>query len=291
FEQIEINLAVTIARQLGFSLERRRAEETLLERNLQLELAGKAGLVGCFAYDLRTEIMQISQGYVAIHAFPEGTAEIARSKCLAGVHPDDIGRVEQCRSEALREGRREYSVEYRIIRPGGEVRWVETRCFISYSSEGCAHRVIGVSIDITGRKCAEQGQRTLVAELDHRVKNALATVSAVVSHTRRGSRSVDGFVDALEGRIRSMAATHELLSSRRWQGISVMDLVRRELAPYATPMNAEINGPNVTLRAEAGQALAMVLHELATNAAKYGALSAKHGRVSVRWDRLLNGQS
>jgi len=271
--------------------ERKLAEDMVAERNLQLELAGKAGLVGHFAYDPGTQIMQISQGYAAIHAFPEGTTEIARSKCLAGVHPDDIGRVEQFRSEAFREGRREYSVEYRIIRPGGEVRWVETRCFISYDHEGHPHRVIGVSIDITERKCAEEGQRVLVAELDHRVKNALATVSAVVSHTHRGSRSVDGFVDALEGRIRSMAATHELLSSRQWQGLSVMDLARRELAPYATPTNTEINGPDVTLRAEAGQALAMVLHELATNAAKYGALSAKHGRVSVRWDRRLNGQS
>jgi PAS domain S-box-containing protein len=271
--------------------ERKLAEDIVAERNLQLELAGKAGLVGCFAYDLGTEIMQISQGYAAIHAYPEGTTEIARSKCLASVHRDDIGRVEQFRSEAFREGRREYSVEYRIIRPGSEVRWVETRCSIAYDRDEHPHRVIGVSIDITERKYAEEDQRALVAELDHRVKNTLATVSAVVSHTRGGSRSVDGFVDALEGRIRSMAATHELLSSRQWQGLSLMDLVRRELAPYATPTNIEINGPNVTLRAAAGQALAMVLHELATNAAKYGALSAKHGRVSVRWDRRLSGQS
>ena len=270
--------------------ERKLAEDIVAERNLQLELAGRAGLVGCFAYDSSTEIMQISQGYAAIHAFPEGTVEIARSKCLATVHPDDLGRVEQFRTEAFRDRRREYNLEYRIIHPGGEVRWVETRCFISYNSDGCAHRVIGVSIDITERRRAEEGQRVLVAELDHRVKNALATVSAVISHTRQGARTIAGFADALEGRIRSMAITQELLSSRQWQGLSLADLVRREIAPYATRNNTEINGPDVTLRAEAGQALAMVLHELATNAAKYGALSAKHGRVSVRWDQL-NGQS
>jgi two-component sensor histidine kinase len=129
----------------------------------------------------------------------------------------------------------------------------------------------------TERKRAEEHQHALVAELDHRVKNALATVSSVVSHTRQGSRSVANFVEALDGRIRSIATTHELLSIGRWQGISLAALVRSELAPYATRHNTKINGPETLLKSEAGQAMAMVLHELATNAAKYGALSAKMG--------------
>ncbi|MFZ0851655.1 MAG: PAS domain S-box protein [Hyphomicrobiaceae bacterium] len=280
------------ARRIGAEIdvtERKQAEQTLAERNIQLALAAKAGLVGSYAYDADTETMQISEGYAAIHGFAEGTTEIARSECLAGVHPHDIGRVEQFRSEAFRERRREYNVEYRIIRPSGELRWVETRCFISFSSSGHPQRVVGVSIDITERKGVEEHQRTLLAELDHRAKNALATVNAVVSHTWQGSRSVADFVAALDGRIRSMATTHELLSSRRWQGVSLTELVGRELAPYATRSNTEINGPDILLKPEAGQAMATVLHELATNAAKYGALSTQDGHVSIRWDRHLNG--
>ncbi|MFZ1103964.1 MAG: PAS domain S-box protein, partial [Hyphomicrobiaceae bacterium] len=274
---------------VGDITDRKRAEARLAERNIHLALAAKSGLVGSYAYDADTEVMKISDGYAAIHGLPEGTTELPRSECLASVHPDDIGRVEQFRSDAFRERRREYNVEYRIIRSGGELRWIETRCFIAYRGRVHPHRVLGVSIDITERKRVEKQQRTLLAELDHRVKNALATVSAVVSHTRQGSKSVADFAAALDGRIQSMATTHELLSSRRWHGVSLTDLVRRELAPYATSDNTEINGPGILLKPEAGQAMAIVLHELATNAAKYGALSAKNGRVSIRWDRRLTG--
>ena len=141
------------------------------------------------------------------------------------------------------------------------------------------------------RRRSEERQRVLIAELDHRVKNMLATVSAVASRTQDASGSVEDFVVALDGRIRSMATAHELLSTRRWTGMPMAELVRRELAAYATSNNTEINGPEVILNAEAGQATAMVIHELVTNAAKYGALSTQSGRVSVRWYWKLNGSA
>src|SRR5262249_59300372 len=96
----------------------------------------------------------------------------------------------------------------------------------------------------------------LVGELDDRVKNSLATVSAIVAHTLSASGSMADFATALDGRVQSMARTHELLSASGWQGISVAELVRRELAPYATTGNTEIDGPNVILKAEAGQGVA-----------------------------------
>jgi two-component sensor histidine kinase len=151
--------------------------------------------------------------------------------------------------------------------------------------------LVGVHIDITERKRVEEQQCRLVAELDHRVKNVLATVQAVAAHTMQASGSMEHFVAALDARIRSMGSTHELLSHRRWAGIPLAELVERELAPYTTGSNAEIGGPEVMLSAEAGQTMAMVLHELVTNAAKYGALSVPSGRVSVVWRVPLNGSA
>jgi PAS domain S-box-containing protein len=270
--------------------ERRTAELALSERTMQLALAGKAALVGSFAYDADTEVIQISDGYAAIRGFVEGTTQIARNECLARVHPDDRGRVERVRSEAFRKRQSEYTVEYRIIRPSGELRWVETRCFISFGGGGHPHRVVGVSIDITERKRVEEQQCILVAELDHRVKNVLATVCAIVTQTLDPRSSLADFVTGLGSRIEALARTHELLSQSHWSGVSLVEIARRELAPYAAD-NVEIRGPSVTLKAEAAQAIAMVLHELTTNAAKYGAFSDRNGRVSLRWQWLRNGST
>jgi two-component sensor histidine kinase len=162
------------------------------------------------------------------------------------------------------------------------------RLAVSYRSDGRAERVVGVNIDVTERKRAEQRRRAMNAELDHRVKNVLSTVQAVAAHTMDASSSMQHFVAALDGRIRSLGSTHEILSHRGWQGIPLKELVQRELAPYATASNAEIGGPEVMLSAEAGQIMGMVLHELVTNAAKHGALSAQCGRVSIRWRLPLN---
>jgi two-component sensor histidine kinase len=129
---------------------------------------------------------------------------------------------------------------------------------------------------------SQDQHRALNAELDHRVKNVLATVSAIIDQTPNPRTTLAEYTARLDERIKALARTHELLSGSRWHGVSLVDVVRRELAPYATD-NAEIGGPDVLLKAEAAQPISMVLHELATNAAKYGAFSKPDGRLSLRW--------
>jgi two-component sensor histidine kinase/integral membrane sensor domain MASE1 len=160
-------------------------------------------------------------------------------------------------------------------------------------------RIVGVQAAILGvalcayvlaalfaeRRQAAAHQRLLIAELDHRVKNLLARVAALVMHTRGRCGTMDEFVKALEGRIQSMASAHALLSQSRWSAVSLTSLIRHQLAPYTTDANATISGPDVMVTSAQTQAVSLVFHELVTNAAKHGALSGPSGRVSVSWER------
>jgi len=265
--------------------ERRRAEEALCERNAQLELASKMGRVGSFTVDFTTGIVRLSPGCATLYGLSEGTLEISRSDARKYVHPEDLDRVEALRNQALMEQRRELIAQFRIVRAdNGEVRWVESRSLIAYGEGGRPIRVIGVSIDVTDRKLTEDHKSFLISELDHRVKNTLACIAVMVEQTRAGSNSMDEFLKVLQGRIQSLANTHALLSINRWQGIELAELIRGELAPCMTGANTLIEGPAIDVNSDAAQTLAIVLHELVTNAAKYGALSHGRGRVAVRWD-------
>jgi PAS domain S-box-containing protein len=144
--------------------------------------------------------------------------------------------------------------------------------------------------DIT-RKRAEAREKTLMAELDHRVKNVLSRVDMVLTSSRNGSSSIDEFTRSVKGRIQSMAAAHSLLSQKGWHGVGLEALVRNQLAPYASDANVAIHGTDVILTPAAIQAMGMVLHELVTNAAKYGAFSVPNGSVVVSWDRKPNGHT
>ncbi|MDX2203780.1 MAG: HWE histidine kinase domain-containing protein [Hyphomicrobiaceae bacterium] len=143
--------------------------------------------------------------------------------------------------------------------------------------------------DITERKRAEEQQAVLVAELNHRVKNILAVVQAVAGQTIRASPSLEAFKASFAGRIQALSIAHDVLTRTRWIGIGLMELLQAVLAPYRSDARITTEGPPTLLPARAVVPLSMVLHELATNASKYGALSTANGAVNVRWDLIQNG--
>src|SRR5262249_42435403 len=247
-----------------------------------LQEALATGAVMAFECNLITGLAQRSENAAEILGLgPQQT--LTAAQFLARIHPDDQARFKQHRRPARIDI--PATVTFRFIRPDGREVWLEETSRAEFDTTGRLVRVKGLTRDITRRKRNEERQDLLSAELDHRVKNVLARVAAVVRHTRRRSGTTDEFVNALDGRIQSIAAAHTLLSQSRWSGVSLTDLIRHQLAPYTTDANTTISGQDVMLTPAQTQAVAMVIHELVTNAAKHGALSSPNGRVSVSWER------
>ena len=271
---------------------RKRAEAALAERNAQLELASRAARVGSFTIDFVKDVVELSPGFATVLGLPETTLRMSREEVRMHIHPQDLALLDALRGQAVIEQRRDLLTHVRVVRAdNGETRWIELRSLLSYDKNGRHLRMIGVSIDVTERKQAEDQKTLLIAELDHRVKNALTCVDAMINQTRAASKSMDEFISVLGARIQSLANTHSLLSASRWSGVGLAELVRSELAPCMHGGNTIIEGPTVNLSANAVQPVAIVLHELATNAAKYGALSNSSGQMSVRWNWRTNGSS
>jgi len=271
--------------------ERKQTEAQLNESKARLADAMAAGQVMAFDWDAVTGLSQRCENAVHTLGYEQGgTAGSPRNDFLRHVHPDDRASL-KTRIRELQAGNPSYALSFRFVRPDGREVCLEETAKAEFDAAGRLLRIKGLTRDITERKALEEHKNLLIAELDHRVKNVLAIVSVVASRTQETSSSMADFVTALDGRIKSMATTHELLSYRRWHGVPLAELVQRELAPYATAGNTRIEGPDEILSAEAGQAIAMVFHELATNAAKFGALSAADGHVSVRWRHRRNGQA
>jgi two-component sensor histidine kinase/CheY-like chemotaxis protein len=179
--------------------------------------------------------------------------------------------------------------EFRVRRPDGEVRWCMGTAAATLDPNGEVVRISGVTADITDRKQAEERQTLLASEVDHRAKNALALVQSVVRLTR--ATTIESYAQAVEGRIKALSRVHTVLSQSRWQGADLAGLVDEEMAPYRTsdPGRIACQGPKISLQPATAQTLALVLHELATNAVKYGALSSRAGRVNLTWDMNADG--
>jgi PAS domain S-box-containing protein len=243
--------------------ERREHEAVLEESQARLQHALAAGSVTAFDWDVRSGMSRRSENAAEILGFdPQQT--VSGSSFLARVHPDDRARFKAL-VRGVRPDNPSYTITFRFIRPDGREVWLEEASKAEFDAAGRLIRLEGLTRDITERKRAEERQNVLMAELDHRVKNVLARVAVVTMSTRQGSGSRDEFVRTLDGRIQSMATAHSLLSQSRWHGVSLPDLVRNQLAPYATDANMTISGADVMLSPSATQAVAMVLHELVTN--------------------------
>ncbi|HJU20753.1 MAG TPA: ATP-binding protein [Stellaceae bacterium] len=207
------------------------------------------------------------------------------------IHPDDQPRVLAAVDRAIRT-KSLFELEHRVRRMDGSLGWVLSRAVPLLDETGDIIEWFGAASDVTTRKQAEERQMLLLHELDHRVKNTLAAVQAIAWQTLRGADIDDRVRDAFEGRLMALAKAHDLLTKDHWEGARLRDLALQELAPYGADDGARfaIAGPEVRLPPKAAVALGMAFHELATNAAKYGALSNEAGQIRVAWDVVNSSQ-
>ena len=255
----------------------------------RVELALDAAGLGEFEWDIGEDRVFVSERMKALvginrSAAPGEGGDIS----YRFVHPDDVATLRKTVEEGLRtQGR--YSAQYRMIRPDdGRMRWMQGAGVVALDEHGKPLRVIGVVRDITESKDEEEHREVLLAELDHRVKNVLAAVQSLAAQSARRTTSTDGFLAAFAGRLKAMASAHELLTATRWRGASLAHIAAAELGGLA-PGQARWEGPDITLKPRAANAASLALHELATNAVKYGALSTETGRIEVRWSTAPDG--
>jgi PAS domain S-box-containing protein len=275
--------------QLNLKLERHVAERTaeleasnvrLLQSEQGRSLALAAGQMGSWEWDIAANRGSWDEGQYRIFGVEPDDFQISTDNIRNLLHPDDWEPLRQV-VWRMAKGERTQQVEFRVRRPNGELRWCTGTAAASVDATGNVVRISGVTIDVTERKEAEERQVLLAREVDHRARNALAIIQSIIRLTR--AKSVDEYVATVEGRIKALALAHTLLSDSRWHGADLGTLVTEEFAPYRTGNKVELKGPNVSLSPATAQGIALALHELATNAAKHGALSSLKGKVGLTW--------
>jgi PAS domain S-box-containing protein len=279
--QLEVLNSELEARVAARTAELEAQTERLRQSEERRSIALSAGDMGSWEVDLVTGHLEWDDGPYRIFGVDPADFEPTVERIEAMMHPDD--REKHALAAIVGAGGSRFQVEFRIVRPNGEVRWCYGAGIITRDADGKPVRMNGVTVDITDRKRAEERQVLLAREVDHRAKNTLAVVLSVLRLTR--APTTKDFIATVEGRVHALAATHNLLSATRWEGADLGKIVEEEMAPYQANHRQRVitDGPAVVLLPATAQAVALALHELATNAAKYGALSTETGTLAVTW--------
>jgi PAS domain S-box-containing protein len=283
FDTIQKALAEAVIEIRKHGREREDVLARMAEGEARLRVALNAGDLGSWEYTPATDTLITSPACRA-HFGRAPDEEANYTDLVSSIHPEDRLKQTDAVKRAITH-RTDLHVEYRVIWPDGSEHWIRVsgRTRVGPSGE---LSMVGVTQDITERRLADERQALLLHELNHRVKNTLATVQSVASMTRRSAdnsdpKAWDAFIDRLHG----LAKTHDLLTATHWQGALLQDVLKSELDPYQDAMRQRIRlrGPQINLQPGAVLALGLAVHELATNATKYGSLSTPDGKVSVMW--------
>ena len=268
---------------------RREAEAALRQSESRLRLALDAGRMAVWESDSGTNSVTTSPELNRLLGFPED-ASPSIEEIRARYAPGAQDRLRAAAAAALGRGERYAEEELGIIWPDGSRHWLLLRAdleVVTGPDDAVSIKAMGVAFEITERKLWEERQRLLINELNHRVKNTLATVQSIALQSFRQTDAATGsdVVTAFQDRLFALARAHDILTRDNWEGAELRDIVGEVIEPYCRQSSGrcDIDGPRVRLTPSMALALSMAVHELATNAAKYGALSVSKGQVSISW--------
>jgi PAS domain S-box-containing protein len=277
--------------QLNRELEARVAERTaeLAASTRQLRqserlrsLALAAGQMGSWEWNVTRDSTVWDQGLCDIFGVDPSTFVPTVETVRPLINPEDLELLVRAFRKVTKDANT-FQTEFRVLRPSGDVRWCTGTAAASFDDSGRLIWISGVIADITERKQAEERQILLAEEVDHRARNVVAVVQSIMRLTR--AETIEDYIGALDGRIGALSNAHRLLAGSRWEGADLTRLVEEEFSPYRAAGNERVSarGPVVLLPPATAQTIALAVHELATNAAKYGALSTDTGRVDLTW--------
>lgn len=280
---------IQLARLAGSLMELKRnsrLDETAVEK-LHIEenrnaMALEVGNVGSWVWDLKTGIFTGNKMAYSMLGLSEDHP-VTGEDVFRAMHPDDFPMMKSSITRALAHNQ-DYAGEFRAASSG---QWLLGRGRVFERDESGRPTVaVGVNINITATKNAAEKTRLLLRELNHRVKNTLAMLQSLARQTLNRTADPAEFMEAFSGRLRAISEAHTLLSDREWSGINLVDLITRQVEPYAIYDAAQLVlvGEDIVLPPDHALGLGIALHELATNAAKHGAFSVADGQVRVSWE-------
>jgi PAS domain S-box-containing protein len=278
-----------LAEQISALLDQSRLVERLLQNESRYRTALSVGRVGTWETDYLKGTRLWSQEGMELFglSLPGGRGRVGGEddEYARSLHPEDRHLAKHYHTLADRQDA--FPAEYRVVRPDGSVLWLSGHGqVVARGLDGRAHRLVSIMVDITERKTSENNIQSLLREMSHRSKNLLSVIQAIAGQTVRTAGTMEEFAKRFILRLHGLANSHDILVDQAWQGAPLAALVRIHLAPFVDgdASRLEMSGPDVVLSARAAQAIGMALHELATNAAKHGALRIPGGKVVVEWD-------